>query len=109
MNWYNKAIKIANGQYHYLTNCTQAQGDDIEEMVDNATQITYKTFRKYVPLSEIKGVFGGIYDYEDENNGVGLRIQNDDDVSFYKSKHQGRPCFYIYHSAIEYIFVKERV
>ena len=111
INWYNKAInkavKLANGQYHYITNCTQADGNDIEEMVDNAMQVTYKTFRHHVPLSEIKGVFGDIYDYQDKNNGIGLRIQNDYAVSFYKSKYQGRPCYYIYHSAIEYVFVKE--
>jgi hypothetical protein len=97
MNWY----KRANKKYTYETNCVDAKGEDIEKMVDLSTEITWDEFKKNVSIDEIKYLFGGVYDY---GGGSGLKIQNDYAVSFHKSKYRGKPCYYIDHSSIEYIF-----
>jgi len=38
---------------------------------------------------------------------IGFHIKDDWAVSFCKSKYKGKPCYYIVHSGIEYIFLKE--
>lgn len=87
-------------KFRYLTNCINAEGEDIQAMCDASTEITYRTFIKHVPIEEIKRLFP-FYDW----SGQGLHIKNDFMVSYYKSKYKGIPCYYLEHSRIEYIFV----
>ena len=100
MNWYRKSQQT----YYYVTNCVGSCGDDITEMTDNAEDVTWEEFNRYVSNDEIRSVMGDFYDYDDKDNDAGLKFQDDWAVSFHKSKYRGMPCYYFDHSAIEYVF-----
>lgn len=82
----------------YLTNCVEAIGSDIEEMVDNATEINYATLLEHVTQEELDEVFPM---YEQTPN---LSLESDYSVSFYMGKYLGKECVYVQHSRVEYIF-----
>ena len=92
-------------KYTYKTNCVNSTARLIHDMVDNSREIAWKTFLKYVDVETVKDVFP-YYSYRNEKTGCGFHIKDDYTVSFHKSKYRGKPCVYIYHSAIEYIFTK---
>jgi hypothetical protein len=90
------------GDYTYTTNCVSAKGDDISEMVDIAEDVTY---------DELKEHCQGLKEWELGNGyqpdgGKGLTLRKDWAVSYHRSKYLGRPCYYIYHSAIESVWTK---
>jgi len=99
-----KDIKMRNYQKPnmiYYTNCTQSTAEAINNMVDNSQEISYKTFLKYVTLEHILEIFPQYA----KTSKQGLTIKNDYAVSFYKSIYKDCRCVYVYHSAIEYIFL----
>ena len=83
-------------KYEYLTCCVNSTAQLIDAMVDAARTITYKTFIHRVNIDV--GAFGYV------KHGKGLKLCNDWAVSFHKSNYNGTPCYYMQHSAIEYIF-----
>ena len=83
--------------FTYEICCVSANGDDIQEMVDRAREITWHTFTRYVPASTIVEMFGNCPHPKDDWS-----------VSFYRSKYQGRKCYFIDHSCIEYVFTDQR-
>ncbi len=85
---------------NYLTSCVQSRAAWIYEMVDNAKEICYKTLLKHIEYEEILNLFPCYA----KDKRQGLTIKDDWHVRFYKSKYRGKPCVYIKHSAIEYIF-----
>jgi len=87
---------------YYLTNCTNASGRSINNMVNIAREISYKTFCKYVSQETMQELFP-TYSWGNKRDG-GLYIKDDFAVRFYKSTYCGKKCVYIEHSAIEYIF-----
>ena len=99
--------------YYFHTSCINSAARAINNMTDNAREITWETFSKYVHWSEVKAVFPD-YSYRRENymdNGelnIGFHIKDDFAVGFWKSVYRNRSCYYITHSSIEYIFLKER-
>lgn len=86
---------------NFVGSCVQLDGDDISDMVEQATEITASTFKRnignnsYSWLSQELG-------YSDLPN---LSLATDYHVSFHKSKYQGQRCYYCRWSAIEYVFV----
>jgi hypothetical protein len=82
--------------YQFRTSCVNANGVAIQKMVDAAREITYKTFAKHC---------AGLAEFSD-NIGYNktLNLQNDWAVRFYKSKFQGKPCYFLTHSSIEYVW-----
>jgi len=102
MNWY----KIAQKQYCYELSCVDLnEGMPIQEMINQSIDISWEEFNEHVSTEQVNMLFGNIYDYDDINNGAGLKIQDDYTVSFHKSYYEGTPCYYLDHSAIEYIFL----
>jgi len=88
----------------FITNCIGAIGEDINDMTDDASQITRKTFLKHIDKQELKSIeeqLGYMSHYKQ-----GLVMSSDWHVSYWKSKYQGNPCVYFDHSRIEYIFVE---
>ena len=88
--------------YYYRTNCVASDARSIDNMVDNASDVTYET---------LIGHCDGVAEWAkqmgyDRNSKQGLTLKNDWAVSFHKSMYRGRPCYYICHSSIEYIWVK---
>lgn len=99
--------------FRYLTNCVHSTADLIIAMTTLARQITYETLIQHVSVEELERVFSS-YSYRGEhhNRFTGeltspLHIKRDYAVSFWKSTYDGKPCYYVEHSRIEYIFVEE--
>lgn len=86
-------------KYQYETCCVNSTYELITAMTDQAKEITYDTLRKYVDLKEFKESMGYA-------RGI-LTLKNDWAVSYYRSVYNGKPCYYVKHSAIEYIWVKQ--
>ena len=77
---------------------------DIREMVDLSIDITYETFIKHVPWEKLREIFTW-YDWS-PGKSDGLRLKHDYMVSYSRSKYRGKPCYFITHSAIEYVFLQ---
>ncbi len=91
-------------KYHYNTCCVDSTAELINAMADIAKEVSYKTFsRNCEGLQEWEKSAG----YTVGHERGGLRMKDDYAVSFYKSSFDGKPCFYICHSAIEYIWIME--
>lgn len=87
--------------YSFVTDCVSANGDDINEMVDIATEITVEEFLDKLGASPREklmslGLFH-IYENFDE-------VLADWHISYFESTYQGKPCVYVCHSGIEHIF-----
>ena len=88
--------------YEYETCCVNSTAKLINDMVDQAREITWETFRRHVHWTEVRRVFP-FYSYRGV---LGHHIKDDWHVGFWKSRYSGAPCYYITHSAIEYIFTE---
>jgi hypothetical protein len=81
----------------YETNCVNSTAELIEDMVDNATEITFAELVDEVGQEQLDEVFPM---YKD----IPLTLETDWSTSYYRSVYDGRPCVYVEHSRIEYIF-----
>jgi hypothetical protein len=91
-------------EYQYCINCINSTGYLISKMQDDAVSVTYNTIRKHcLGFDEWAKDMG--YDIGCQRGG--LRLSQDWAVSFHRSKYRGKPCYYIRHSSIEYIWTKE--
>jgi hypothetical protein len=88
----------------YLRNCTSFTSEDIHllsDMVENSHQITYSTFTSNTVWKPVAADLG--YSVTTE---FGMRLSQDLCVTYYKSTFDGKVCYYMKHSAIEYIFIR---
>lgn len=90
--------------YTYETCCIHSTAEAINNMVDQARDITWETFRSHVHWTDVRRVFP-YYSYGGEMfspiNGEltsYYHIKDDWAVGFHKSKYKGIPCYYIQHS-----------
>lgn len=80
-------------------------------MKEQEREITWETFRSHVPVSSVQDVFP-MYSYRGEHYNpwgeltIGFHIKDDWGVTFHKSKYRGKKCYFITHSAIEYIWTE---
>lgn len=89
--------------YHYETNCTQCESDDVHAMLDMAVEVSYATVQQHC---------AGLDDWAQQmgyhhNGRFGLTLKADWHVGFYRSVFLGRRCYIVRHSAIEHIWVKD--
>jgi hypothetical protein len=83
-------------------------------MAEHARQITWATFRKNVPLNEIRQRFpdysyrGEMYNPYTGELTIGFHLKDDWAVSFWSGRYRGERCYYVAHSGIEYIWTKRR-
>lgn len=91
----------------FLRSCvTWAQNDlaTLEFIIDNGRPIKLATLRRHVEREHFQE-FERLLGYATWRGRVGLRLQNDYEVSFYRSRlPDGRPVVYVDHSRIEYVF-----
>lgn len=90
--------------YSYWKNCSDFHPSEIRHllhMVNDAKEITFRTFFQYCKREEAYKLF----DYERDKR-KGLTLEQDTHVRYYQSTYKGERCFYLVHSAIEYIFMK---
>lgn len=106
--------------YRYETCCVSADGGDISDMVDQAQDVSYDQFMRNVSIAEIfqSGIGYGYYwtpaqavaagvDYHEVARNRPLTLKKDWHVSYHRSVYLGKPCYFMVHSAIEYVFVKD--
>ena len=87
-------------KFNYQTSCVNSTAEAIHAMVDAARDITLATLRRHcADLDE--WARGMTYAIGAER---GLHLKDDWAVSYHKSTYKGRPCYYIRHSCIEYIW-----
>lgn len=86
----------------YVTNCVTTTNKQLTPMISNARQIDFDTFAQAVDMAEVKRLFPQ-YNWNGDNSN-GLRLNDDRYVSYWESAFMGKPCVYIQHSCIEYIF-----
>ena len=86
----------------YTGNCVGSTEGSINEMCDYAQEIEYAEFIEQIEVDQLKTLFPG-YDWA-EGDVEGLRFRDDWAVSFWQSKFMKKPCVYVEHSRIEYIF-----
>ena len=92
--------------YTFYTNCIHADGDSIYEMRTQAVEVSYRTM-----LARCEGVvdLSVSLGYERRRNqGSGITLKNDWHVGYYKSAYQGKPCYYLTYSGIEYIWTQDQ-
>ena len=87
--------------FKYETNYCNADGDDINEMKEEARQVSISTIRrrcsKFTYWCRKLG-----YDKS-------FPIDNDWHVTYWKSFYRGLQCYYVTHSGIENIWVKNEI
>ncbi len=87
----------------FITDCVSSTGEKINAMKDKSIDVSYKTFFRHVDWKTVSKMLG--YDLHPSQ---GLTLKNDWHVSYHKSEYDGRPCYYLVWSAIEYVFCKEK-
>ena len=87
--------------YVYWTDCVSSVGSLINEMRDDERdlEVTYETMRAHCE-GLLLWATGMGYDRW-------LPLSKDWAVGYYKSFYAGAPCYYLRHSAIEYIWIKK--
>lgn len=87
-------------KYGYLTNCVGADGDAIRTMKNHADcrAVCLDTMRKHCEMDELVMSLG----YSRK-----FHLCNDWLVRYYSSWYEGQWCYFMVHSAIEYIFVRK--
>lgn len=83
----------------FVTSCVNSTGEAIHAMIDAARDVTFQTFCRHVSINQLAHDFG--YSVGAER---GLHLKDDFAVSFHRSVYKGQRCYYMRHSAIEYIF-----
>lgn len=93
----------------FITDCVHSTAEKINALVDSSRTVTWETFRQHVPVEEVEQLFP-FYSYRhNKHNEAGeltapMHIKDDYTVRFCKGVYDGKPVYFIVHSAIEYIF-----
>jgi len=85
-------------RYHYHTCCIESKGEWINDMTQQARDVTLRTFRRNC---------AGVREWAEAHGysrQLGISLCNDWHVSYHKSRYRGQPCYYVRWSAIEFIW-----
>ena len=83
--------------YVFTTTCVNSTADLILDMVDRAREVTWRTFARHIPRHELRAYFPGP-----------PALERDYRVRFYRSFFAGRRCYFLVHSAIEYVWTEAK-
>ena len=93
--------------YYYFNNCVSWPKNKVNallEMVDNAIEISRKTFIKHVSYDDLMELGRGL-GYSDHHK-QGLTMAQDWYISYHRGKLEGQRVYFLKHSCIEYVFKK---
>jgi hypothetical protein len=99
--------------YTYYRCCVNWAEDDVHaegglcDMISESRTITRATFLKHVDSESIADIERNL-GYAPHDKTAILTMARDYHVSYYKSKLHGRTVYYFKHSAIEYVFTRDR-
>lgn len=90
----------------FLIDCVHCSNSEnleyLESMLDTAIKVTRKTFLRHVDRQNFAEFEDSLYPPQTKST---LTMASDYSVSYYRSKWNGKTCYYFLHSSIEYIFV----
>ena len=90
--------------YHYETSCVRSTAKLINAMTEQARPVTLRTLRRRCQdLPQWERDMGYV-----TGNQIGLHLKDDWAVRFYRSRYNGRPCYFIHHSSSEHIWTESR-
>lgn len=89
-------------KYVYLTCCVDSTAAAITAMKAAAVAVSYATFRRHCDPFQC----GQLTHYERDKR-RGLTLKDDFMVGYFKGVYKGVPAYYVEHSRIEYIWVRE--
>lgn len=99
---------MPDNKFHLYIRCIDAQGaahvDRLNTMTEAGREISSNTFFRHVRLQDASEQLG--YDYGPGQRG--LHLKKDRCVRFFRSKWQGRRCYYMVWSAIEHVFLQQQ-
>ena len=91
-------------KFLYETSCVSSTAKLIDAMTEQARPVTLATLRRHCQdLPQWERDMGYA-----TGNQTGLRLVDDYAVRFYRSRYNGKPCYYIDHSSIEHIWTESR-
>lgn len=93
--------------YSFLTSCASIPMSDVgalQEMTDQSTVVSYRTFMRHVPRDEVAQCFP---DYDWSKRPHDLTLKRDWHVGYRRSSFKGARCYYLVHSAYEYIWTEQ--
>lgn len=90
--------------YSFYTTCIRADGNAINEMVEDAIEIKYETMLQH--CTDMLDIAEQIGYARRSDTDHGLTLKNDPYVGYYKSNYKGIPCYYFVWSSIEHIWLK---
>lgn len=85
--------------YTYETCCVHSTAEKIGAMTEQARPVTFRTFARHC-AGLLEWAHAMLYSVGPEK---GLHLKDDWAVHFHKSVYDGKRCYYIDHSRIEYI------
>lgn len=91
-------------RYVYETCCIDIPPEripDLNEMILNAKEVGYETM-----LKRCRGFLDWGKQHGYTVRGQGLHLKNDWCVGYYRSTFDGKPCYFVRWSAIEFIWVR---
>lgn len=91
--------------YRYEGRCVELNGQDIIDMTEQAIEITRKTFGTNIGRENYRMLSDGL-GYS-RHHTQGLTLSKDYHVRYYRSVYRDQPCYYMVHSHIEHVFVKQ--
>ena len=93
--------------YNFYNDCVSWLGsnslEELEDIIDKQEELTYEEFFAEVSLDHVVDDVFPFYAKQEED---GLTLKKDWAVRFNKSEFEGKTCYVIVHSAIEYVFTK---
>lgn len=87
----------SNKPYKFIGSCVGLDGPDINKMMEEEKEITLKTMKRHCDLSSFEHVL---------HYGRDFPLAKDWHISYHKSTYGGKPCYFLRHSAIEYVWVR---
>ena len=94
-----KAAKWKPAPYTFATSCIGASGESIEAMNAVSEEVERGEMAAYCDLD----TWAEVMEYDT----LTLPYEKDWHLTYWKAKFEGKLCYYVDHSRIEYIFIRE--
>jgi len=106
-NWGDRTSKTvkaaASGKpFKFIGNCADLDERLLADMIEHADEVTYDEMAENCDLRPFEDKLA--YEQDPKN---GLTLKNDTHVSYWRSRYDGRPCYYHTHSSYEWVWVLE--
>lgn len=84
---------------YFIGSCIYLDGEAIREMQAQAKRITRRTFIRHIGKQQYQELEASL-GYADSH----LTLAKEPHVEYFRSTYEGRKCYYMTHSRIEYVY-----